>query len=327
MIIQILSLLLWLAIIPSCCGLGITKFMRIKKGEWAMIFLTGHLFLIALFQLIYLPFIVFHNNFSHLVYVFIVVAVIGTILFIIYGKDQFRRIWIDIQKSFKMPNYAKVFWFVVFLLISFQLYMSVAYQYTDGDDAYYVANSVVTEASDLMYRIIPETGKMTDLDIRRAPTSFSIFIAFLGRVSNVHTTIISHMIMPLVLIPLMYLIYMQIGRMLLKKNRNYLPLFMIMINLFYIYGNNSIYTNATFALTRTWQGKSVLANIMIPATFLGLLFIYHKRSKKGISLFLAMVILGGLSASTMGLLLIPLLLMIGMISYGISNKLWHKEEA
>lgn len=323
--IQILSLVLWLAIIPSCCGLGITKFMKIQEGKWSMVIITGHLFMIALFQLIYLPFILWHNNFTHLVYAFIVVIGIFAVLLMLYGSSQLKKKPSSCKIFLKTPIYCKAFWLVVFSMIGFQLYMSVAYQFTDGDDAYYVANSVVTEASDLMFRIIPETGQLTDLEIRRAPSSFTIFIAFLGRVCNIHTTIISHMILPFMLIPLMYLIYMQIGRILLKENKNYLPLFMMMINLFYIYGNHSIYTNATFALTRTWQGKAVLANIMIPATFLGLLYIFNHRPKKGNILFLTMVILGGLSASTMGLLLIPVLLNIGIISYAISNKFWRKE--
>ena len=46
---------------------------------------------------------------------------------------------------------------------------------------------------------------------------------------------------------------------------------MILLFLFWIFGNVSIYTPETFLLTRTWQGKSVLANLLIPGCLFCLL--------------------------------------------------------
>ena len=66
-----------------------------------------------------------------------------------------------------------------------------------------------------------------------------------------------------------------------------LPIFMTIVSLMQIWGNSSIYTNATFFLTRTWQGKSVLANLVLLVDFWILLEIFEgfaaKREKEAAS--------------------------------------------
>jgi ABC-type antimicrobial peptide transport system permease subunit len=42
-------------------------------------------------------------------------------------------------------------------------------------------------------------------------------------------------------------------------------MFMVLMAMLQMFGNVSIYTNETFLLTRTWQGKSFAANFIIPA--------------------------------------------------------------
>jgi len=61
------------------------------------------------------------------------------------------------------------------------------------------------------------------------------------------------------------------GYMLFKKNRDGVPIFMLLVGVLITYGNYSFYTVETFMLTRTGQGKSVLGNIVIPFIMLCLL--------------------------------------------------------
>ena len=118
--------------------------------------------------------------------------------------------------------------------------------------------------------------------------------------------------MPLVLIPLGYLVYYEVGRVLFgigvkkrtrkrrfksasgkmnKKAREAiekdsvfykenLPVFMVLMGLFQIFGNVSIYTNETFFLTRTWQGKAVAGSLVIPALLWMFLWIYGSAGKR-----------------------------------------------
>ena len=59
-----------------------------------------------------------------------------------------------------------------------------------------------------------------------------------------------------------------------------LPVYMILVCGLHLFGNTSIYTNATFLMMRNWQGKSMLANVVIPAVFLVLLWIFEEEGEK-----------------------------------------------
>ena len=129
------------------------------------------------------------------------------------------------------------------------------------------------------------TGRPTDLDVRHVLAVFPMWIAYVAVKSDIHATIVSHLVMPFVLIPLSYLVYYEIGRTLFcqnkeKNHKENLPIFMIMMSMFQIFGNVSIYTNETFFLTRTWQGKAVAGSLVIPALFWMFLSIYDGMAKK-----------------------------------------------
>ena len=84
--------------------------------------------------------------------------------------------------------------------------------------------------------------------------------------------------MPLLLIPLSYLVYYEVAKVLFTSQRENVPVFMIIMGMFQMFGNVSIYTNETFFLTRTWQGKAVVCSVIIPMMFLLLLWIFDKES-------------------------------------------------
>ena len=73
----------------------------------------------------------------------------------------------------------KIAWFIFALFVMIQLAGSVFLTYGDGDDAFYVAVSTITEASDTMYKIMPYSIGGTGLDIRHGLAPFPIWIAFL----------------------------------------------------------------------------------------------------------------------------------------------------
>ncbi|MDE5865499.1 MAG: hypothetical protein K2H31_02725, partial [Lachnospiraceae bacterium] len=180
--------------------------------------------------------------------------------------------------SLKHGLESKIEWLIFFAIVGFQLYMAVTRVSFDGDDAYYVVHSVMTQQSGTMYKFLPYTGWTTSLDVRHALAVFPMWIAFVSVKANIHATIVSHVIMPLLLIPLSYLIYYEIAKVLFASRGENIPVFMIIMGMFQMFGNVSIYTNETFFLTRTWQGKAVVCSVIIPMMFLLLLWIFEKES-------------------------------------------------
>ena len=150
----------------------------------------------------------------------------------------------------------------------------------DGDDAYYGVQALTAQQIDTLYRVNPYTGRSAPLDVRHALALFPIWEAYVGSMSGIHATIICHSVIPMILIPLTYMLYYQVGKALLKKRREQRVLFMVLIALWQIFGAVSIYTTETFFLTRTWQGKSFAGNFVIPAVLWIFLCLFERGNTK-----------------------------------------------
>ena len=148
----------------------------------------------------------------------------------------------------------RIMWFIVGALFVYMLVMAISCSWFDGDDAYYVAQSVITQQTGTMYSIQPYRGGSTGLDLRHVMAAFTMWISYVSTASGFHAAIFCHTVLPLVVIPITELIYIEIGRKLLgDKYRDLLPEFILFVMLFQVFGSTSIYTSETFLLTRTWQ--------------------------------------------------------------------------
>ena len=168
-----------------------------------------------------------------------------------------------------------------FVIVGFQLFMAVFMAPFDGDDAYYVVETLLAQQADVMNTILPYTGSSTSLDLRHAMAVFTMWEAFIAKVTGVHATVFCHSIMPLIIIPIVYIIDLEIGRILLRSRQELIPVFMIFVSLFYMFGNTSIYTAETFLMMRTWQGKAMVANFIIPMIFWIFLWMFDDCRKPG----------------------------------------------
>lgn len=281
------SLFYWLLLIPFCIGLIPMQWIPEKKRNAGTVLIAGYLILLPLCWVVTVPCILLVKYESFLVmvrYFFILsmAAALSGVLMTIYAKKKKGFVPLPSLKETviqikRMSWTTKVMWILFFCLLGWQLYKAFTMMSFDGDDAEYVAQSLVTEQSNTMYRIKPYTGGTTDLDIRHSLAVLPIWVAFLGRMSGIHTTIIAHSILPLLWIPLTYLVFYEIGKHLLGKRKEYLPGFMALMALLQMFGNVSIYTNETFFLTRTWQGKAVAVSFVIPVTLWLLLCLFDKE--------------------------------------------------
>ena len=287
MILKIIMLMLLLAVAPLGTGLLINNRMPVEDRGIGTTYLMGFLCLLAVFQLITVP-IVFWDafGFPKVVLIFTCTITILTCLGIVETMHFFRMDKVIWRKKREKTNWNRTElwqWTTVAAAIGFQLVMAVTMASFDGDDAYYVVNSVITDETDTLYRILPYTGLSTSLDLRHSMAVFPIWIAYVARISKIHATILSHSILPVFFISITYGIYYQIGRKILSERKRSLPIYMIFIAFLHLFGNTSIYTNTTFLIMRNWQGKSMLANVVIPGIFLVLLWLFEgeKKEKEG----------------------------------------------
>lgn len=298
-ILKILGLVFWLLVIPV--GLGLL-FRKAPKREQlpeklqttGVTLLIGYLLLFALLEIVGIPVMLFsvYHGYSRMVILYAVLLVLGAgngYGFWIYRKKKAQKRSGAVEETnrfqwFRKEPYdtweGRLLLILFLLLVGFQLYMAFTRASFDGDDAYYVVQALTAQQTDTLYRIDPNRGVSVPLDARHALALFPIWEAFVGTMCGIHATIMAHSVVPLLLIPLTYLIYYEIGRELFCNKKRLLPMFLALMALWQMFGNVSIYTTETFFLTRTWQGKSFAGNFIIPAVFWIFLCLFRESDRE-----------------------------------------------
>lgn len=318
-LIQILVLVLLLGAAPLLVG-GIFVCADGEGLKLPFRWVSGQMFLWAGFQIICVPLILIHpkDSFRLLCMLFggFMAAALLLALGATAGRRKKQRMFPAEKRSSERDKAALFLWLLFLGLLILQQVLAATMAYEEGDDAYYVATSVITENSNTMYQILPYTGFTTGLDARHGLAPFPVWVAFLSRLSGIHAATMSQIVLPVVLIAMAYSVFYLIGRCLLGDNRRGLPLFMLFMELLVIFGGQSLYTSENFLLVRTAQGKAVLANIVIPF-LIWLLLMIAQRLQRGERvgfrywLLACVTMISGCLCSTQGALMVCLLLGAG----------------
>ena len=97
-------------------------------------------------------------------------------------------------------------------------------------------------------------------------------------------------------------------------------MFMLLLGLWQVFGNISLYTTETFFLTRTWQGKSFAGNFVIPAVIWIFLQLYEDDKKAGWWLLLSALNLAGGASSSLAVMLSCLMTVGFGFLYAVSKR-------
>ena len=214
--LAVISLIFWLLVIPFCIGLIPANFISAEKRSPGFVLLSGYFGMWAIFELAAVPAVLWveYNNFKVASSVFTVLTLLGAAagVWLLYGNKKSGRqglIWgnarmpdfqgvtsnLKAKKDENVRNVdrsrvraaviakrfltgAGVEWLLFFALLGFQLYKAAAFTSFDGDDAYYVVESLIAQEAGVMYRILPLTGGSTGLDVRHAMAVFPLGVAF-----------------------------------------------------------------------------------------------------------------------------------------------------
>ncbi len=298
---------IWMVLVPWGIGyfaLGLFQTNALKNGidkenavGGGFAFCLGYVLMWAVFQLIAVPVIIKIGQFWQIVLIFELICLTfsigGFLLYCLHLKYGLKTVLVSGGKEFwktgkRKAKIVPLFLWAVFLAgLLFQVIQAYRLAYADGDDAFYIPISIVAQ-SERLYTNIPYTGETTEINLRYALAPFPIWVAFIASKCGVNVAVAAHSMIPLVLIPLTYVLYLEIGKHLcmdmvsetgggsLVERGVYLPLFMIFVTLLQMFGNYSIYPASTFLLTRTRQGKAALGNVILPFFIL----ILYKMAKE-----------------------------------------------
>ncbi len=280
-------------------------------------YVLGYIGLWALFQLITVPLVLLKQSFV-IVVVIITGAVIGMI---IYGvKKKYY--------SFKLPEFRnwgdRLAFAVMCMAIVALLVVTALLQHTDADDSRFVVNAVDIVRTNKMFLTNPATGEAIPIWegelVKDVTSPWAVFIAYCARVTDIHPTIMAHTVLQLVLTFILCLVYWMLSEVFFKEDISSRAIFVVLALLVNVYGYYSIYSAETFAITRIWQGKAVVASIGIPLMYLMSMWIYDDHKKKANYIMLFVLSMAMCLMSGMGIIISAV--MVGCISivYGILKK-------
>ena len=208
---------------------------------------------------------------------------------------------------------------VAVLLIIWQLYYLAHHMYLEWDDTYYVnlANTALT--TDKIYWVYPETGTFADFDKRYVLSLWPIFYAWLSKLTGVLPTIMAHTILPWLILPFAYLVYVLIGRKLFPEDHQLQGMFFAMAVMLHLFMSGEHTAGLTFLSITPWVGKGVLATVLIPSLFYWILRTAEKEQTADF-LLLGLTCLAGCLLSSMGIMLTPVFVGTAMLLTGIRKK-------
>ena len=312
MVWTVLLGILWLIAVPFGLGVLPCRLLEKKYRSPGMIFVVGCLIMMALFECEYLPALLLGMHFKTLCLIFRLSAGFLSLCFVIIGFRDF--------KNLKFPKMHP--FFIVFLvLVTLQCIARCFQGVTDGDDAFFLGTAVNSYFGDSIYILDPYTGFETGLDVRHALSPGGVYLAYIANCIRLHPAVTAHIVYADLMLILHYITFYNIGKLLFPEKEENAALFADFVCVFDVFGNISLFTGATFLITRTWQGKSVIANLCIPFAFLLLLLLIRseetgkmwKEKRLFYGIMAASTMLAALNCATSGLLLLPPMLLFGSI--------------
>lgn len=270
----VLRILIVMFVLPLLCGSFFAARLRRYEGRGFLLnaYLFGWIAIFVLFELICTPYVVMLGKFSDFyrvfnVFVLCAAVISGAAAAITLYRSEKRTDKNETAAQEKTAWWAWLLWMLVIASVLAQMVFFYFYNHMNGDDSYYVAQSVITDLVDTMFQRDAYTGTPMGLDVRHALAVLPVFVTWLARVCGLHAATAAHAVWGPVLLAVCYGAYALVGKALFAKNRNAVPVFVLFVQAWYLFGNVSIFTPETFLYTRTWQGKAVFANIILPIAF------------------------------------------------------------
>ncbi len=328
-ILQGMMVLLWLIFVPMLLGTAIEVWCQ-KEIQYRSAYLLGTFFMWAVFQLIAVLAIALQKTLTTVTYIWIFIIGLALIVSVVYLKTVYlkrKEVFLFRRPNIHLLNYqTKIVYILIVLVIGIEIVLYIFGVHKDLDDTRFVANSVVAWNRDRILLTNPQTGANWDGIYgeaqKDAVSPWTIYIALLARLMQIHPTIIAHTVLPVFLLVMSYFAYSLLVGACVKKEPFVQALFLLILCIAILFGRFSVYASATFMLTRIWQGKSCVVAVLLPYLLCWLIRLYDDVQNKRRYVVLALIHTAGCLLSGMGIILCALLSGAQIVSYGIQKRDW-----
>ena len=242
-----------------------------SKKQISLYYVVGNITMWAVFQLLAVPLIHYQMSLTFLTVLWCVF--ISFIL--IYGlmhKEVKLFLFAPLKnfvREIKGSRGSQKFLFVImFLVVLLQMILYLLLQHIDVDDARFVANAVAAWDSDKMLLTHPNTGSILETQVgelrKDAVSPWMMMVAMFSKLSMIHPAVMAHTALPLLLLLMVYCVIWLLAEELLDGTINYCCMFVLLASFFHIFAGVSLFHQVTFIMTRIWQGKAVVAGVVLP---------------------------------------------------------------
>lgn len=312
---MLLLLPMWIGNIWTCI-LPVENYLKKILLSWVSGFLT----MMAVSQIVLVPLVLRRKSFNLYLKLWIAITIVLLVVataFIIKKKRQ----KIKCEQKEKWNMYQSLYLAAALFLIFVQAFIAAAFQHTDDDDSRFVVEQVIAVEQGSMYMQDLVTGANVYWNMGEMKkdliSPWTMMVALLSKLSGIAPASMSHIYLPLFLIPMCYAVYTLLAMHIFKNDKERVCIFLIFVSALNIFGYSSTHTTSAVMLLRIWQGKAMVGAWLLPV-ILYLMFEIMSNSSQKQWYFLATTSVFATSlASGTGLVSVPILIgicgIVGMI--------------
>ncbi len=294
-------------------------------GQLLFCYLLGHIGMWAVFQVYAVPMILTKQKLTTLTAVWLVTVLVIALVGLIGCRKRIARDRRDRRRQ-KEETFRKMKrdgWTAEQILtlvmaaaaaavIVWQMHFYVFQMHIDEDDATWLAQALEASRTNGMLLTNGTTGRELDHismwewgRSRDLISPWPMLIAAKAVLTGIHSTVYAHTILPVVLLAASYGAWETVGKACFPKRPVMRAGFLLSVAVLLMFFTGSRRSLAEFSLLRIWQGKAVVAAVIVPAV-LGLLWqVMRVRQQEQNALFgcLFLCDLAACLLSGMGILL------------------------
>ena len=321
---SIIKIVIWFLLIPFLLGLSANKTFRNEGISIPLCMVFGFAVMLAIFQIYAVPMIAFSTPFHVLKNVWVVTILILVFISVVVNKKTLiDRDFLLLRKS-NSDNFTKIVFLVSVVIIAFQTWLLTFNMHTDTDDVRFISEALEAFECDTMLKLHPITGVSIPLGFGELPkdmaSPYPFFIGLISKIINVHPAITAHIFLPAALIPLCYGMLYIVGEYFLEEKKK-IAVYMLLLSVIMLFSFESVYALGYTLLTIIWQGRSIVATIMLPILWYVLMRIITDNESNNKRYFWTIVIvLACADLSGMGIVMSAFLCFVYSIAMVIQKK-------
>lgn len=308
----------FLGLLPFLLGLLYTRFVEEEKDNILLHMTAGYVIMFGLFEIVALPLVWLRQSLT------LLMGIYGGILILLAGISlvlNWKRLFGILKGTFQAVRRFTLCVWAELVLILGQVVFYIQYQYSNADDAFYVAAATTSIATNSIFAYNPYTGTLYDkLPSRYVLSPFYAFNAVVSKATDTHPAIMAHMMFMILFLLVAYAVYGLIGRALFSQDMEKTGYFMLLLSCMNIFAAYSERTSGLFLLIRLWQGKAVLAGILLPFILYLAIRIFMMEGKRADWVLLFLLMSGCCMVSSMGIMLGAIMLGVLGILFAWKNK-------